>query len=112
HIFSPALHIPFHELTTSDHAWVEAEWQVWMPVPGTKGSFVSTFEHSGGNYGYTTEELEKKDVPPGTWTTIRTYYLTPEVRSKNDLLVSYFWLRDTVPLYVDGPKITIYRPKE
>ncbi len=112
HPFTPSIHIPFHELTASDHAWVEAEWQVLMPVADTKGSFVSTFEHSGGNYGYTTEELEKKEVPLGTWITIHTYYLTPEVRSKNDLFVSYFWLRDTVPLYVDGPKITIYRPKE
>lgn len=112
HPFSPALHIPFNELTGHDHAWIEAEWSVMMPVAGTKGSFVSTFEHGGKNYAYTTEDVEKKDLPPNVWTTVRTYYLTPEVRSKKDLFVGYFWLRDTLPLYVAGPVITTYQPKE
>lgn len=111
HPFTSAVRIPFHALTTQDHAWVESEWQVLMPMGGAKGNFVSLFLHGGQNYAYTAESFEKKDVPPGIWTTLRTYYLTPEVRSKSDTLVCYFWLRDTVPLYVEGPKITVYRPK-
>lgn len=112
HPFSPALHIPFNELTAHDHAWIEAEWKVMMPVAGTKGSFVSTFEHGGKNYAYTTEDVEKKELQPNVWTTVRTYYLTPEVRSKHDLFACYFWLRDTVPLFVSGPVITTWQPRE
>lgn len=112
HPFSPALHIPFHELTAHDHAWIEAEWKVMMTDPGTKGSFVSTFEHGGKNYAYTSEDVEKKNLPANVWTTVRTYYLTPEVRSSKDLFVSYFWLRDTLPLYVGGPVITTFQPKD
>lgn len=112
HPFSPALHIPFHELTAHDHAWIEAEWKVMMPDPGTKGSFVSTFEHGGKNYAYTSKDVEKKNLPANVWTTVRTYYLTPEVRSSKDLFVSYFWLRDTLPLYVSGPVITTFQPKD
>ncbi|MEO8733849.1 MAG: hypothetical protein ABI373_05925, partial [Flavobacteriales bacterium] len=111
HLFSPAINIPFKELTSHDHAWVEAEWQVMMPAAGTKGSFVSTFEHHG-NYAYTAKDLEKGDTVPGMWTTVRTYYLTPEVRNKNDLFVCYFWLRDTLPLYISGPVITTLQPKD
>ena len=111
HPFTPAIHIPFDELTASDHAWVKAEWQVMMPFANTKGSFVSTFEHKGGNYGYTTEDLEKKDLQPGIWTTVRTYYLTPEVRSVSDPFVCYYWSRDTLPLFVTAPVITVFQPK-
>jgi len=112
HPFTSAVRIPFQELTTHDHAWIESEWQVLMPMAGAKGSFVSLFLHGGRNYAYTAESFEKKDVPTGVWTTLRTYYLTPEVRSKTDSLVCYFWLRDTVPLYVAGPKITVFQPKK
>jgi len=111
HLFSPAIHIPFKELTSHDHAWVEAEWQVLVPTPGTKGSFVSTFEHYGGNYAYTAKDLEQTGTVPDTWTTVRTYYLTPEVRNKKDLFVCYLWLRDTVPMFVSGPVITTFQPK-
>ncbi len=111
HPFSPALRIPFSELTGNDHAWIEAEWKVMMPDSGVKGSFVSTFEHGGKNYAYATEDVEKKSLPANVWTTMRTYYLTPEVRSKQDLFVSYFWLRDTLPMYVSGPVITTWQPK-
>lgn len=111
HLFSPAIRIPFKELTSHDHAWVEAEWHILMPTAGAKGSFVSTFEHHG-NYAYTAKDVEKTDNLPGTWTTVRTYYQTPEVRNKNDLFVCYFWLRDTVPMFVSGPVITTFQPKD
>ncbi len=111
HPFTSAVRIPFKELTTQDHAWVESEWHVLMPMAGAKGNFVSLFLHGGQNYAYMAESFEKKEVRSGVWTTLRTYYLTPEVRSKSDTLVCYFWLRDTLPLYVEGPKITVFQPK-
>ncbi|MBS1570597.1 MAG: hypothetical protein JST45_14305 [Bacteroidetes bacterium] len=112
HPFTQAMHVPFNELTTHDHAWIELEWQVFMPGSGTKGSFVTTFEHGGKNYAYMAEDIEKHHVPPGHWTTVYTWYLTPEVRNRKDLFVTYFWLRDTVPMYVSGPTITTYQPKK
>jgi hypothetical protein len=111
HLFSPAIRIPFKKLTLFDHAWVETEWKVLIPTAGTKGSLVSTFEHQGDNYAYTAKDLRETDTVPGMWTSVRSYYLTPEVRNKNDLFVCYFWLRDTVPLFVSGPLITIWQPK-
>ena len=104
------MRIPFNELTSHDHAWIEAEWQVMMPAVGAKGSFVSTFEHDGKNYAYKAEDLENKEIQANIWITVRTYYLTPEVRSKNDPFVCYFWSRDTLPLFISGPVITTYQP--
>lgn len=109
--FSPALHIPFNELTRHDHAWIETEWKVMMPGPGTKGSFVSTFEHSGKNYAYTTVDVEKENLSALDVATMRVFYLTPEVRRKKDLFISYFWLRDTLPIFVSGPVVTTWQPK-
>jgi len=111
HPFSPALRVPFNELTLFDHAWIEANWNVMMPGTGAKGSFVSAFEHGGKSYAYTAKDLEEKNLPANKWTTVRTYYLTPEVRSKTDIFISYFWLRDTLPIYVSGPVITVHQPK-
>lgn len=112
HPFTPALHVPFDDLTGNDHVWIKAEWQVLMPDSGTKGSFVNTFEHHGKNYAYRSDDVENKNLQPGVWTTLDTWYLTPEVRSGKDLYVCYFWLRDTLPVYVSGPVITVYQPKD
>jgi hypothetical protein len=112
HPFTAAMRVPFDSLTRHDHAWVETEWRVLLPMPNVKGSFVSTFEHDGRNYGYTTVELEKQAIQAGAWATVHTWYLTPEVRSKNDIFACYFWLRDTIPLFVSGPVITTWQPKE
>lgn len=110
HPFTRAVRIPFEKLTTHDHAWVEAEWQVMMPTVGVKGSVVFTFEHDGKNYAYTVNDLRDKGIAPHGWTTVRTYYLTPEVRSKQDNFVCYFWSQDTLPMFISGPMITTYQP--
>lgn len=111
HPFTPALRVAFHDLTRNDHAWVEAEWRVWLSDTAAKGSFVNTFEHGGKNYAYQAEDIGMKHLPAGQWVTLSTWYLTPEVRSGEDLFVAYFWLRDTLPMYVSGPMIILHRPR-
>ena len=108
--FTPAIRIPFHLLTLRDHAWVEAEWHVNTPSIPVKGSFVHTMEHAGKSYAYDGRDLDRYTLSPGLWTTIRTWYLTPEPRSVEDPFVAYFWSRDTTPILVEGPYITVHEP--
>lgn len=108
--FTPAVRIPFHLLTLRDHAWVEAEWRVNAASIPVKGSFVHTMEHDAKSYAYDGRDLDLSTLVPGQWTTIRTWYLTPEPRSAEDPFVAYFWSRDTVPILVEGPYITVHEP--
>ena len=108
--FSPAIRIPFHLLTLRDHAWVEAEWRVKTASVPFKGSLIHTMEHDGKSYAYDGRDLDRFDLVPGQWATIRTWYLTPEPRSVEDPFVAYFWSRDTMPILVEGPYITVHEP--
>lgn len=108
--FTPAIRIPFHLLTLRDHAWVEAEWRVKASSAPFKGSLIHTMEHDGKSYAYDGRDLDRFDVVAGQWTTIRTWYLTPEPRTSEDPFVAYFWSRDTIPILVDGPNITVHEP--
>jgi hypothetical protein len=110
HAFSPALRIPYKELLHRDHAWLTARWNVFIEdtakVPG--GCFVMTSEH-GRSYSYQTTGLSDLDLSPG-WNTLTTRYLTPEVRSLNDVFSVYYWSRDTVPVLVAGPELKVLEP--
>ncbi len=108
--FTPAVRVPFHQLTQLDHAWIEAEWRVKVNGRPFQGSFVHTMEHTGRSYAYDGRDLEPFDPKPGEWTTIRTWYLTPEVRSVEDVFACYFWSRDTSRILVEGPLITVHEP--
>jgi hypothetical protein len=110
HIYSPGIHIPFHTLTSTDHAYITTEWKVWMPSAPVQASVVMTMEHNGQAYGYRGFDLEHMDLKPGQWNTVRTLYLTPEVRSKNDPLLVYFWLRDAQHVLVRPPTFLIQEP--
>lgn len=108
--FTAAVRVPFHQLTLRDHAWVEAEWRVKVAARPFQGSVIHTMEHKGLSYAYDGRDLEPFDPKPGEWTTIRTWYLTPEVRSVEDPFVVYFWSRDTSAILVEGPHITVHEP--
>jgi hypothetical protein len=108
--WTPAFHIPFNVLTSSDHAWISAEWYVKSPVTAPRLTCVHSFENAHGHYGYHGTDLEWSSMSIAEWDTIKTYYLTPEVRNKEDVLRMYFWSRDTTRFLVDGPVITVYEP--
>ncbi|MBL0045999.1 MAG: hypothetical protein IPP33_16865 [Flavobacteriales bacterium] len=107
-LWTPALHIPYEAITENDHAWIAAEWYVRVPSSSTQLNCVHSFEHEEKSYGYEGFEIKELDVEAGRWDTVRTLYLTPEVRTKKDLLRMYFWLRDTSNVLVDGPVVKVY----
>ena len=109
-LWTPTVRIPYEELTNKDHAWIAAEWYVCLPSTATRLTCSHSFEFQKRNYGAQGFDAADMDVEPGRWDTIRTMYLTPEVRTTKDLLRMFFWLKDTSHVLVDGPVVTVYEP--
>lgn len=112
HPFSPAMEMPYSQITAKDHAWLRAEVEVYpvSDVQENMASLVITFQHKGEPYNYraTSISLKKYEMKPGQWNTMRVDYLTPEVRSKYDTVKTYFWLQGKKPVYIDNLKVEIF----
>ncbi len=113
--FTAAIEATFVQITRSDHAWLRVSAMVYPKVEPdiSPASLVATFEHNGEPYKYKAEgiELAKYPVKAGKWNRIEFDYLTPEVRSKDDKLKVYFWLRGNQPVKVDDLKVEVWEPK-
>lgn len=112
HPFTPAIRIPYERLTAHDHVWVECAWRV-LPLDTAARpwlSVVSAVEHGGRSYSYRAEDL-KLGPRIGRWYTVNTFYLTPEVRDRQDTFVTYAWSRDTLPLLIAGPVIHLHEAR-
>lgn len=108
HAFTPALEIPFEELTPTDHAWLKVSARFWCDSPTVQCNtlLVATFDH-GGNYGYATHDLSTHaDLQPRQWNIVDFYYLTPEPRRPWDKFRLYGWYRGGPPLWIDDLHVT------
>ena len=114
HPYSPGFEMPFHQITQKDHAWLRAEVMVFPvnPIEDNMASLVITFLHKGENYQYRAASIALKQygMKPGQWNSMTMDYLTPEVRSKNDMAKVYFWLQGKSPILIDNLKIDVFEP--
>ncbi len=112
--FTPAWRMAWEQLTGSDHVWLEVTCRVQRPLNGTlpKLTLVTTLEHGGNSYGYSTQDAALEQVAPGEWQRVQLWYLSPEVRRPEDPLILYCWLRDTLPVLVDEIEVTLYEPRQ
>ncbi|MDY0286666.1 MAG: hypothetical protein RBR21_11075 [Bacteroidales bacterium] len=114
-IYSKGLRMRYKDLTDNDHAWIRSS--VWVypteDVNIDDAVLVCTFEHDGESYKYRVIHLNdpRLNVIPNQWNKVTLDYLTPEVRTKNDVLKVYMWYRGTKSLYVDDLKIECFDPK-
>lgn len=113
--FTPALEVPFTELTPADHAFLIVRGKVFIEETPAANPFtlVVTFDHKGGNYKYRGLDIEKQTqkVIAGEWNIVEMVYLTPDPRRKTDNLRTYFWLRGQNPLAVKEIKVEVWVPK-
>ena len=112
HPFSPAFDMAFRDITTKDHAWIRAEVKVFPvnEIEQDKAWLVITFQHKGENYHYQATSIgdTKFNMKPNQWNSMSVDYLTPEVRSKDDVNKIYFWLQGKNPVLIDNLKIDIF----
>lgn len=112
HPFSSTFEMPFHEITGKDHAWFRVGVKVYpvKEIEPDKAWLVITFQHKGENYHYqaTSISSEKFAMKPNQWNSMSVDYLTPEVRSKDDVVKIYFWLEGGQPVLIDDLRIEIF----
>lgn len=112
-IYSPAIELPYYDLTIKDHVWIRASVYFYLPSDSLVPAFslITHFVHNDYPYKYNGFDSENVTIAHGNWNKVSFDYLTPEVRNKTDKLKVYVWLRGKTPLYIDELQIEVYERK-
>jgi hypothetical protein len=113
-IYSPDIRLKYKQLTKKDHAWIRAIAMVYIPKnsKGPKFSMIFNFEHKNKAYAFTGFDAEHMKLNIGQWNKIQVDYLTPEVRSVNDILKVFLYHRGNDSLWIDNFKVEVFEQKE
>lgn len=105
--FSPAIEVPYYELSSADHAWIRVSAEIFpiVDVNDNPFSLVVNFDHNGYSYKYKAFDSNIMDLKLNEWNKVQFDYLTPEVRRKTNKLKVYFWHRGQSPFYFKNLKI-------
>jgi len=110
-IYTAKMEKPYYDITRKDHAWIRTTFW-YYPVHSAEAALLSlvvAFDHDGENYKYRATDAGK--AISGQWNKVVVDYLTPEVRSKNDKVNIYLWLRGKGPVYVDDLQVEAYEQR-
>ena len=99
--FFDGINLPFHEITSNDHAWIHAKLECFIPesFEGESPLLVASFHYKSKAYKYRVREFLNDSTARGKWSSVEMWYLTPEVRSLNDNLAIYIWNRADSQVY-------------
>ncbi len=112
--FSPALKIPYDELTSKKEVVGRITVSVFAPANSTftGGNIVFSSIHEGITYRYRSLDLGSLNLQAGEWHTETFDYLFPAVRSPDDLLAAYVWYTGKSALFIDDLKFEVFEPKK
>jgi hypothetical protein len=114
-IYSPAVEIPFSQITNSYYAWIRTS--VWMFKTGQAEEndplLVIHFSYNDRLYKYRTISFNdgQFQYKAGEWNKLTIDYLTPEVRSGNDPLKVYVWYRGQGDVFIDDMVVEAFEPR-
>jgi hypothetical protein len=114
--WSPPIRVPYREITAKDHAWIRANADIYFSDPDDAGKIflVIDFVFSERLYKYKAfnfNDLNIKTIS-GQWNPISFDYLTPEVRTEDDLLEVYVWYQGKNTIYVDNLTVDVFEKKD
>jgi hypothetical protein len=114
-IWSPAFKMPFKTITSSDYAWIRAGVYIYPTDTNDLNQvlLVADFKHGKGVYKYRAFSFKDLNLQakPGQWNLLSFDYMTPEVRSINDILEVYLWYRGKSPCYIDELTVDAFEKK-
>lgn len=114
-IFTPAIEIPFHDLTGHYYAWLRASAWIYKPDASLadESLLVIHFNFEGRPYKYRAVSFRNQELEfiPGQWNRISIDYMTPEVRTKEDPVRIYVWHRGKGEIYVDNLTLEVFEPR-
>lgn len=110
--FSDNYEVHFNELSKEDHLYFKISVYVAPVKENSKFTVVAYFKHKDGIFKYRGLDNEQMDkqVVPGQWNHVEHVYLSPELRSDEDMFFSNIWLRSGEVLIKDY-NIEIYERK-
>lgn len=109
--FSKAIWIPFNAVTTHDYAYLRISAHVFIPSGAdtiTKANLCAEMQYHGKTYFWRSLNFEKLNLPRDQWQYVEFIYLTPEVRSREDIFKTYFWNRSDQSIYIDDIKLETF----
>ncbi len=106
--FSPGINIGYK--TIKEYSWVKASVDLYFPVQVINNCpfFIITTLHKGENCKYYTYRLSKDSIPYDTWIHVEKLYLTPQVRSRKDILSVFLWNPDKAKFYFRSLNVDIF----
>ena len=108
-----ALREPYNSISNKDHFWIKASVEIFISADfiGESPMIVVTAEHKDkGPYKYRIKSIAEVDLKKNAWNHLEFYYLTPEVRSKDDMIKVYFWNIHKSKVLIDDFKVDILEP--
>ena len=106
--------LAYHQITDKDHAWIHAQVEYFIPetFDGAAPLFVASFHHKKQAYKYRGEALMVDATSRGKWNSFDFWYLTPEVRNKEDNLKVYIWNRVPSTIYIRNFIVEVWEAKK
>jgi hypothetical protein len=102
--YSKDLRVPFNATTTYDYAYLKVSAYVYIPASAdsiVKVSLCAQMEHKEKTYFWRALNFESLNLLRDQWQYVEFVYLTPEVRSREDLFKTFIWNRGNIEIYVD-----------
>jgi len=108
--YSPKIDVHYNQISDKDHVWVRISAYVYPTQELTENTFnlVTHFNHKDVAYKYKAFKLDTMNLKLNQWNKINMDYLTPEIRSRWDNLIIYFWYQEKHPIYIDDLQVHIY----
>ena len=114
-IWSPALRVPYKDITSDDHAWIRIGVYIFPTDTNELNSarLVVNFKHKKKMYKYRAFTFNdfNLEVKPGKWNLLTYDYLTPEVRTTDDILEIYVWNLGKSTCFIDDITVDVFEKK-
>jgi hypothetical protein len=103
--FAMPIRIPYRKITKKDHVWLAISFEYKTDNKDLPILIALCMERKNGAYGYKTFELQNdvKQMQKANF-----YFLTPEIRSENDVFKIDLWKRSPGSITIDNLKIRAF----
>lgn len=112
-INSPSINASYRELTSCDHAWIKVTAYVYPTKDVNTYPFNLNVNFNHNEYPYKLIRYESKNmkIELNKWNKIFFWYLTPEVRNKNDVFNVNFNNLGNSTFYIDNLQVEVFEKK-
>jgi hypothetical protein len=109
--FSKEIWTTFNNTTTHYYAYLKISCYIFVPDSTdnkVEANLCAEMRHRGKTYYWRSLSLAELNLPKNKWVYLEFTYLTPEVRSTNDIFKTYLWNRKGSSIFIDNFKLTTF----